>query len=136
MKPVLKVPYKLLFEALDDLERPHPFASERVGFFSFRLSGDPEEPLLICYDYHPVPDDHYLQDDTCGACIGSEPIRAAMQRALTFGSGQLHVHMHRRVGASDPSATDLASGPGLCRSFANANPQIPHGWAVISETDM
>jgi ThiF family len=136
MNPVVKIPFSLLSDGLTDLEKSHPFASERVGFFSFRLSSDSEIPLLICYEYHPVPDHHYVRDDTCGACIGPEAILAAMQRALASGCGQLHVHMHRRVGASAPSGIDLASGPGMSRSFANALPTMPHGWAVLSETDV
>jgi hypothetical protein len=134
MNPIIKMPFNLLSDALTDLGRTHPFASERVGFFSFRLSSDSETPLLICYEYHLVPDHQYVRDDTCGACIGPESIRAAMERALASGCGQLHVHMHRRAGASSPSGIDLASGPGMSRSFANAMPAMPHGWVVLSET--
>jgi ThiF family len=136
MNSIIKIPQELLSRALTDLERDHPFAFERVGFFSFRQSSDRQVPLLICYDYHPVPDEQYLRDEFCGACIGPEAIRTAMERSLATGAGQLHVHTHGRDRSCLPSGTNSASGPGINRSLANAVPAMPHGWIVLSETEV
>jgi hypothetical protein len=133
MKALLKIPRQLMMTAMEDLERPHPFAGERLGFFSFRQSVHPERPLLLCYDYHPIADDHYIPDETCGGRIGGDAIRVAMGRSFREMSGQLWVHTHGRRGQPRASATDLAEGPKVTQSLANAQPGAIQGWAVISE---
>lgn len=133
MKTLVKIPRKLLFEALDDLERTHPLASERLGFFSFRQSTQGLSPILLCHDYHAIPDEHYLPDRTCGGRIGAEAIRAAMGRAYREHAGQLWVHTHGRQGNPTGSAQDLRDGPKIAQSIANAQPKTFHGWAVVSE---
>ena len=81
MTPITKIPRALLLAALADLERPHPFAGERLGFFSFRQSFDAAEPMLLCFEYHSIPDDQYVEDYSVGGRIGGEAIQAAMSRA-------------------------------------------------------
>ncbi len=133
MKPLVKIPRHLLHRALDDLERIHPFAHERLGFFSFRQSLHEHRPILLCYDYHSIPDDQYVRDPNCGGRIGGAAIQAAMTRAYRDHSGQLWVHTHGRHGHPLPSSTDLAEGPNVIRSVANAQPKAIQGWAIISE---
>lgn len=133
MKPWVKIPRELLQTALDDLERPHRFAAERLGFFSFRQSLDREVPLLLCSDYHAIPDEQYIRDPTCGGRIGGEAIQAAMGRSFRSGSGQMWVHTHGRHGHPGASGTDRREGPRVVQSCANAQPNSLHAWAVISE---
>lgn len=133
MNPIAKIPRRLLFAALEDLERPHSFAGERLGFFSFRQSLDAAEPLLHCFEYHSIPDDQYVEDYSVGGRIGGEAIRAAMNRAYNTGAGQLWVHTHGRNGMPGVSPTDRESGPKVVQSCANAEPKALHGWGVISE---
>jgi hypothetical protein len=133
MNPTAKIPRALLLTALDDLERPHPFAGERLGFFSFRQALDTAEPLLLCFEYHSIPDDHYIEDYSVGGRIGSEAIQAAMSRAYNTGAGQLWVHTHGRKGIPQASPVDEESGPKIVQSCANAQPKMLHAWAVISE---
>ena len=133
MTPLLKIPRVLLLRAMEDLERSHPFAGERLGFFSFRQSLHRDRPFLLCYDYHPVPDEQYVRDRTCGGRINGAAIQAAMGRAYRDGCGQLWVHTHGAHGHPSPSGTDLAEGPKVVRSLANAQTKIMQGWAIISE---
>lgn len=133
MNPIAKIPRPLLLAALADLERSHPFAGERLGFFSFRQSFDATEPLLLCFDYHSIPDDQYIEDYSVGGRIGGAAIQAAMGRAYISGAGQLWVHMHGRTGIPGVSPTDRESGPKVVQSCANAQPKMLHAWAVISE---
>ena len=133
MTTLVKIPRKLLLPALDDLERAHPFAGERLGFFSFRQSMHDRSPILLCYDYHPIPDDHYVRDSTCGGRIGGDAIRAAMGRAHREQSGQLWIHTHGRRGNPMGSSQDKLDGPKVAQSVMNAQPKALHGWAVISE---
>lgn len=133
MKPWIKIPRELLSDALDDLERPHDFAAERLGFFSFRQSLDRDVPLLLCSEYHSIPDDQYVEDPTCGGRIGGQAIQAAMGRSFRTGSGQLWVHTHGRHGYPGASGTDRREGPRVVQSCANAQPKTLHAWAVISE---
>jgi molybdopterin/thiamine biosynthesis adenylyltransferase len=133
MSLVIKMSRALLLRALDDLERHHLFAGERLGFFSFRQSVRDRTSLLLCYDYHPIPDEQYIRDYTCGARIGGDAIRAAMGRAFRDHAGQLWVHTHGRHAYPTASATDMAEGPKVAQSMLNAQPKTLHGWAVISE---
>ncbi len=133
MNPIAKISRPLLLAALADLERPHPFAGERLGFFSFRQSLDAAEPLLICFEYHSIPDDQYVEDHSVGGRISGEAIQAAMGRAYNTGAGQLWVHTHGRDGMPGISPTDLESGPKVVQSCANAQPNALHAWGVISE---
>lgn len=133
MKPLLKIPRPLLLQAMQDLERPHSFAGERLGFFSFRQSLHRDRPLLLCYDYHSVPDKQYIRDRSCGGRIDGAAIQTAMGRAYRDGCGQLWVHTHGPDGHPSPSGTDLAEGPKVVRSLANAQGKVMQGWAIISK---
>ena len=133
MNALLKIPRSLLSIALADLERPHPYAAERVGFLSFRQSTHRNKPILLCYDYHSISDSHYMHDGSCGARIGGEAIRHAMGRAFRDQSGQLWIHAHARRGCPAASRIDLQEGPKVAQSVLNAQPKAFQGWSVISE---
>lgn len=134
MSPIVKIPRSLLMAALADLERPHPFAGERLGFFSFRQSLDAITPLLLCFEYHAIPDEHYIEDYSVGGKIGEQAIQEAMSRSYRTGAGQLWVHTHGRHGIPGVSAIDLQYGPNVVQSCANAQPKALHAWGVISES--
>ncbi len=133
MNPLIKIPRPLLERALEDLERPHAFAAERLGFFSLRQSNSPTFPHLLCYDYHPIADECYMHDETVGGRINSAAIQDAMTRGYQQHAGQLWVHTHGRKGIPGTSGTDRANGPRVAQSCANLQPKLIHGWAVISE---
>ncbi len=132
MNLTLRIPQAVLSLARQDLTRPHPFAYERVGFFRCRPTGRPD--LVVITGYDPVPDDHYVRDSTAGACIGSTAIQAAMQRILTHKVGQIHIHQHEHRGRPSPSRTDSENQPRLVTSFRNLDPQLPHGFMILSDT--
>jgi len=74
----------LLDRVRADLRRPHPFAHERVGFISAKAGALPAGGLTVMgVDYHPVDDDHYLNDPSIGAMMGS----AAISRTLEIAYG-------------------------------------------------
>ncbi|MBW7894134.1 MAG: ThiF family adenylyltransferase [Opitutaceae bacterium] len=133
MNPIVKIPRTLLHAALADLERPHQFAGERLGFFSFRQSLDASEPLLLCFTYHSIPDEQYIEDYSVSGRISGAAIQAAMERAYKTGAGQIWVHTHGRKGIPGVSPTDQESGPKVVKSCANAQSRTLHAWAVISE---
>src|SRR5689334_4714517 len=83
-------------QVLADLRRPHPFASERVGFLS-SVGGnrDGANRLVFLVKYLPVPDRCYIEDPDVGARIDSTAIHSAMQHVLDNpGTGIFHVHLH------------------------------------------
>ena len=76
MRVAFKITRSLLGRTLDDLCRSHPFAAERVGFFSCRVGGlRPSGWVVLAHDFHPVADDDYLRDRTVGAMMGPTAIR-------------------------------------------------------------
>lgn len=133
MKVELRIPGAIRAEAMKDLARPHPFAFERVGFLATTttLLG-PDYRIVLITGYHSVPDEHYIDDDSVGACIGSEAIRAAMQRVIDEGKGQLHVHLHDHAGPTGPSFTDREGLPPVVRSLATVGPNQASGYLIFS----
>ncbi len=113
MTTLVKVPRQLLLTALDDLEREHPFAGERLGFFSFRQSLHDRTPILLCYDYHPIPDEHYVRDSTCEA--GSVAMQSAQQWAVPIANSRASLGFTHMAGTAirwavrKTSSTDLKS---------------------------
>jgi hypothetical protein len=128
----LKIPSMLLQEALADLNRPHGFAAERVGFFSTRKSTAADIQIIHCVGYHSVSDVHYIRDNSVGVRIGSGAITEAMSRCAVDHVGQLHVHSHGGRGVPRASATDLAELPAVGRSLWNVNRSSASGWAILS----
>ena len=135
MKYVVKIPRALFEQAKCDLARPHPFAYERGGLFSTRCSRRGATVIVHCVDYHPIPDEHYLPDDSVGARFGPLAITEAMARALNNSVGQIHVHMHGGSGLPGPSSVDREELPPMVRAFQNANSREIHGWMILAERD-
>lgn len=130
---------KSLYErVLADLRRPHPFASERVGFLFARMGTAADATRLIFpLDYVPVPNDQYLPttDLDVGAEISSEAIRDTMQRVMSTGEGAFHVHLHEHLGRPRFSHVDMKDFPLLVRSFQRASPASAHGGFLFSKDD-
>jgi len=130
---------KSLYERiLADLQRPHPFASERVGFLFARMGTAANDThLTFLVDYVPVPDDQYLPttDLDIGAEISSAAIRDTMQRVMNTGEGAFHAHLHEHPGRPRFSRVDMKDLPLLVRSFQRASPASAHGGFLFSEDD-
>jgi len=135
MQTIVKIP-RFLFEQVQvDLQRPHPIAFERVGFFSTRCSRTRSKIIVHCIAYHPVAESHYVADANVGVRIGSHAITAAMGRITKDRVGQIHVHYHGGECLPHPSETDNRELPRLVESLRNANQTECHGWMVLSESD-
>lgn len=116
----------------DDLERPHAFAYERVGFIAARAAGGAEGLVLIAEGYFPVADQDYLRDPNIGALIGPEALRKALELALLKGVGVFHVHMHGLSPRLWFSAVDLSEQAKFVPDFFTVCPQMPHGAIVLN----
>jgi molybdopterin/thiamine biosynthesis adenylyltransferase len=129
----LRIPSALYRAAMQDLRRPHPFAAERVGFFSTSLKRiKDKEAIITITDYHSVPDEYYVDDPSVGAKINSNAIREALQRILTTKRGCLHVHLHDHNSRPTPSFTDQESLPPLVESFSHINRELANGYLILS----
>ena len=116
----------------DDLQRPHRFAAERVGFLFVRPDEVlPYPALLLPVHYEPVPEEGYVDDNTVGVRINSLAIRRALQRSLDTKTGVFHVHHHCCYGQPHFSSDDLEGWDRLIPSFCGSIPEIPHGALVI-----
>jgi len=130
----MKLPGSLYRHMLADLKRPHRFAYERVGFVYAKTTVLSDGTYLINYtEYHPVADEHYVEDDSVGARIGSAAIRGAMQKILDENCSGFHVHLHNHVGQPRPSGDDKEGLPGIVESLANLKPSLPHGILILSK---
>jgi len=129
----VKMPLSLHKHILNDLVRPHPHAHERVGFLYasyIRLSDN--ENILLCKEYLPVSDEHYIKDKNVGAKISSDAIRASMQHVLDTGYSCFHIHLHDHPGKPSPSGTDSKSLPAVVQSMITVGNGQPHGIIIFS----
>jgi hypothetical protein len=134
MKVQVRIPLALYEAARADLARPHPFAAERVGFFSTALGlSEGKHAFVLLTRYIPIPDEQYVNDPGAGARIGAAAIRTAIQRVLDEDSGQLHVHVHEHYGPPRPSLMDSRETPRLIESLAAAGPGSAHGAIILSQ---
>jgi hypothetical protein len=133
---IFRVRSDFLAAVREDLQRPHPFAAERVGFLvcrAGRLAGG--GLVLLAVGYDPVADENYLDDPSVGAMMGSAAIRTALQRAYNAGAedlGIFHVHMHAHRGRTGFSNVDDRESRKFVPDFFNVAPAMPHGAVVLS----
>jgi hypothetical protein len=131
MPVAVQLPRRLYHEVLADLRRPHAHAAERVGFLYGRLApGEP--PLVAMTRYVPVPDEQYVVDDTVGARINGDAIRAAMQGVLETGDGVFHTHLHEWPGPPSFSPMDNEELPRLIPAFRAVGPAQATGLFLLS----
>ena len=113
-----KITRRLLRAIRQDLERPHPFAYERVGFLSAGLFSTDSNLLVLAREYRPVADDDYLHDSSVGAMMGPEAIRKALQWAMSERVAIFHVHAHHGdADNQDSVASTCESKRNLFRIF-------------------
>jgi hypothetical protein len=132
MKTRIKFTRQLLDRARADLDRPHSFAHERVGFFIAGATACGHMVILLARDYVPVDDADYLYNPKVGATIGGNAMRKALQFAYRARSSLLHVHSHGGRGRPEFSDVDLKSGANFVPGFFHAIPRMPHGLVVLS----
>lgn len=128
----LKIDGALLDKVRQDLHRPHPFACERVGFFTAGAADLGDRLLLLVRDYRPVADEDYEIDRKVGAKIGSAAMRKAVQSAYRPAAVLLHVHTHGGRGKPSFSGVDLNSAKAFVPGFFETAPRMPHGLLVLS----
>lgn len=137
MKVQLRMTRLIYNQIRADLSRPHPFASERIGFLFVRHAlGDGDTVLVLPTIYKAIPDDQYLDDPKVGAKINSTTIRNAMQQSMDNGEGVFHIHMHEHLGRPGFSRVDRRELNLLIQSFRNIGPKLPHGALVLSQDDI
>jgi hypothetical protein len=135
MKWSVRISKSMVDQIRADLQRPHAFAAERVGFILARGGNqNGTEWLVLPESYLPVADAHYIDEPKVGAKIGSGAIRAVMQSILQHGVTGLHVHMHEHNGHPRFSRVDLSNYPALVSSFRNVAPHMAHGALLLSRT--
>ena len=94
MKILFRIPRGLVRDIHADLNRPHAFALERVGFLSCRQSILSQGLAILAERYHPVADLDYVDDPTCGAVVGASGFRNLLS-------------LYRATAKTDPLATEL-----------------------------
>ena len=133
MNTHLKIRADLLKAIREDLDRPHCFARERVGFVFANLSRLGEGALMILARiYATVDDKDYIDDPNVGAMMGPAAIRKALQLAYQTRTAALHVHMHGHAGRPAFSGIDLRENAKFVPNFFNVAPRVAHGAVVLS----
>ena len=127
-----KITSVLLKTIRADLNRPHPFAYERVGFILADLAKSANGVMVLAMQYKPVADEDYLTDRSVGAMMGPEAIRKAMEWALFKNVAIFHVHSHGGLGIPTFSKVDVKDNAKFIPDFVKVGPQNIHGAIVLS----
>lgn len=136
MNVAIKMTGRLYDEIRHDLERPHPFAFERVGFVFGKIGTAADGGRLVLLTrYHSIPDDQYIDDPTVGARIGPDAMTWAMQ-AVYHGrptrEGIFHIHLHGCLGETCMSRTDAREVPPMIPGFQSVGGEAAHGIMILS----
>ena len=128
-----KIRSALLADIREDLERPHTFACERVGWIVAGVSRIGRGSLMVlAQSYHPVEDADYIDDRSVGAMMGSDAIRKALQRSFQTRTAVIHVHTHGHPGRPTFSGVDNRENAKFVPNFFNVAAHVPHGAIVLS----
>jgi hypothetical protein len=133
MRLMFKMHWSLRRAMTEDLQRPHEFAYERVGFVGCRAAAITGGILILAASYKGVADENYLRDKTVGARINGSALREALQTSLTERAAMFHVHLHEHNGQPAPSFTDTKESRKFIPDFFNVTPALPHGTLILSE---
>ncbi len=137
MKIDVRLSRRLLQHVCADLARPHPFASERVGFLACKVAEiKPRSILLLPSRYLKVEDEDYLNDPGVGAMMGPAAIRKALQFAYNNNVAVFHAHMHDHYGRPWFSDIDLCETNNFIPDFWHVRPTFPHGALIISRDSL
>jgi hypothetical protein len=137
VKITFKMSQGLSNEIHRDLSRPHDFAAERVGFIACGASVFGANGLLLLGDtYHPVEDQHYVDDPRVGAMMNSNAIRSALEIAYNRNVAMFHVHRHEHYGKPNFSGVDRRESARFVPDFFKVRPLLPHGVIVLSHDSM
>lgn len=136
MSASLKLTGRLHNTIVQDLMRPHPFASERVGFVFGRVGSGPDgAKIVLLTRYHVVSDDQYIDDPEVGARIGPEAMTWSMQavhRGRAQREGIFHIHLHPHCGPTGMSTIDQKEIPRVIPGFCAVGTSSPHGIIILS----
>jgi hypothetical protein len=134
MKAIFKITRHLLDETKAQLERPHPFAGERVAFLLCRVGLlDDGGLIVLSHSLHDIADGDYIDDQSVGAMMGSGAIRKALQVAYNRQASMFHVHLHSHRGKPRFSHIDEKETARFVPDFWNVQSDLPHGALVLSE---
>lgn len=134
MKVLFKITTDLLTQMRNDLERPHAFAHERVGFISAGVASVGRDIIVLARGYRAVNDEDYIDDRSVGAMMGREAIRKALEWAMQQGHAVFHVHTHGGHGIPGFSGVDIRENRKFIPDFFKVAPKCVHGALVLSDT--
>jgi len=132
MNVVFRLPTTLLVDAFEDLRRPHPFATERVGFLAAKPARSRDGLVLAAHMYLRVRDEWYLEDDGNSCVFGSDALRHALEYAYNNKASIFHVHIHDHDGIPWFSRLDLRETSRFVPDFWHVRSDFPHGAIVLS----
>ena len=129
-----KITDRLITEIQYDLQRPHAFALERVGFVGAGLELHGHHCTSLAHSYASVADEDYLDDPSVGAMMGPDAMHNAMVWAFEQRVSLFHIHAHGGTGMPRFSGIDIRESDKFIPDFFKVRPEMPHGTIVLSNT--
>ncbi|MDQ5936896.1 MAG: hypothetical protein QG574_4236 [Cyanobacteriota bacterium erpe_2018_sw_21hr_WHONDRS-SW48-000092_B_bin.40] len=135
----IRLPTDLYAHIVEDLQKPHEFALERVGFVFGKFDElTSDKSVVLLHQYTAVADDDYIENDNYAAAINSESIVKAMQvvRVKRAEPGCVfHIHTHEHKGRPSFSRQDQQGLPPLIPGFLRSAPKGVHGLILLSHNN-
>lgn len=125
----IKISQQLFNKVVNDLNRRHEFAYERVGY----LIGTLEDETLTLDDWLSFDDDLYVDNNEVGARIGSNGMSLLMRTVFKTKKHFFHTHIHDFQDTPSASFVDERSWKEVNSALFDFSGKGPHGGIVIGK---
>ena len=115
-----------------DLNRPHAFAAERVGFLVCSSAHDGNDWTIHAVAYDAVPEGEYVNFTSVGAAVQKSVFRRYQMKAHREPVSIFHIHRHAHYGTPRFSAVDRREAQRFVPEFVTARGELPHGILLLS----
>jgi hypothetical protein len=132
MTATIVISKTLLAHIHADLDRPHAFAAERVGFLTCRSENDGANWTIHPVTYDAVSDGEYVDITSVGAAVKGSVFRRFQMKAYREPVSIFHVHRHAHHGTPRFSSVDRREGQRFVPEFVTARGELPHGILLLS----
>lgn len=117
----------LFEEIVQDLNRPHSFAFERVGY----VLGNFKDGILVLDEWMKFEDFFYEENIEVGARIGREGMTYLMKKVFSSKKHFFHTHVHDFQNIPTYSGVDLRSLLEVTPAIFDFSGLGPHGALLI-----
>lgn len=130
MNSLVKIPKAIFDQAVHDIEKPHPIAYERIGYF---LATANENSSFLIKEWYSMPDEFYENSDSVGALINQQGMKFLMTLALKHKLSIFQFHKHDFQEKPTLSHVDLKSLNEIVPALFRFGTKHGHGSILLGQ---